>query len=131
MGACSDQGPEPELQEPKRHIKQPRREERQLKADISRLLCNRTHEPDLVHARYDERHRKQTRPQRGEACREAAGVVPVLQVVRAEVAATDHQVLAEDNRPKCARPISDEPEEVCQGIVKLVRADDGERNDAG
>ncbi len=42
----------------------------------------------------------------------------------------DDEVLGEDDAPEGARPVADEREEVGEGVVELVRADDRDGDDA-
>lgn len=84
----------------------------------------RPDEPHLVHRRHNERARERTRAERGEPRGEAARVLPVAQGVGREGAAAEEEVLEEDDGAEGARPVGDEPEEVRERVVELVRADD-------
>ena len=127
---ASHERPEPQLEIAQRDVADARERERELEADVARVPRDGPDEPHLVHRRHDERARERARAERREPRRERARVRPETQVVRVEAPPPDDEVLGEDHRAEGARPVRNEPEEVRERVVKLVGADDGNRNEA-
>lgn len=129
-GPPSHQWPEPQLQVPQRDIEQHRARERELEPDVACLLRDRADEPHLIHRRHDKRAREQARAERGQPGRQATVVVPEAIIVCTEIGVANDEMLAEHYAPESARPVADKREEVGEGVVELVRANDRDGDEA-